>query len=77
MTMNQTPTTAPAKKPVQINRRRFAVLWTTGRQDRRSAPMTSEEADRFVERLRKDSAVSEPRIEEHHDPLLRGSRGRT
>ena len=76
MTMNSTPTTAPAKKPVAINHRRFAVLWTTGRQDRRSAPMTSEEADRFVERLRKDSAATVPRIEEHHDPMLRGIRGR-
>lgn len=69
MTMKN-PNPAGTKKSVLVARRRFAVLWSTGCQERRSAPMTEEEAGRFLERLRTEKAGS-PRIEAHEDPGLR------
>lgn len=61
-----------AVKVANVNRRRFVVLWTADQQDRRSAPMTEEEAARFHERLQKEKVAS-LRIEEEARPALRGT----
>lgn len=58
-------------KAASVNRRRFVVLWTSNKQDRRSAPMTEQEAGNFAERLKKEK-VEALRIEEEARPALRG-----
>lgn len=59
-------------KPTPAARRRFVVMWTANRQDRRSAPMMEQEATAFADRLRKENAAS-VRIEIDSDPTIRGS----
>jgi hypothetical protein len=40
------------------NRKRFTVLWRAQRQDKRSAPMTDVEAQKFADKLRGEKVDS-------------------
>lgn len=59
------------KAPPPAKTKRFIVLWTQNQQDRRSAPMSEQEAGNFAERLQREKAAT-VRIEEEPKVALRG-----
>ena len=61
-----------AKVVTPASRRRCVVRWTANHQDRRSAPMTEQEAENFAARLRQEKA-DQVRIEIDEALILRGT----
>ncbi len=73
MTANKADKQGGVVKPATpASRRRFVVMWTANRQDRRSAPMTEQESETFAARLRVEKAEN-VRIETDEGPIIRGT----
>jgi len=73
MTANKVDKSSGAAKAVTpASRRRCVVRWSANHQDRRSAPMTEQEAENFAARLRQEKA-EQVRIEIEEGLVLRGT----